>query len=129
MTTTLTQKVRLEFAEISRRLHKLQWLEVNVAGIGRGIFPASLIAYQLERSPQLMRVNDHDDDHKSCIASARLFKRLLLVDGVNVIAATLNVAQEIPIGLSIITLTSKGKADFALLLEVSLRVIWPWSAQ
>jgi uncharacterized protein len=140
MTDTLTKKVRLEFAEISRRLRELHLPKVDVVvGIGRGgIVPASLIAHQLELPLQIMRVNFRDDDNTPRAASPRLLQppefnfvgqRVLLVDDVSVTGATLNLAREILIGANIITLTCKGKADFVLFPEISSCVVWPWSAQ
>jgi uncharacterized protein len=138
MNATETNKIPLEFAEISRRLRELQLPVVDaVIGIGRGgVVPASLVAHQLGLPLHVLRVNYRDDDNKPRSSAPRLLEafnfdfagsRLLVVDDVSVTGATLNAAREVLIGSSIITLVCKGKADFVLFPEVASCVIWPWS--
>jgi uncharacterized protein len=138
MNATQTNKIPLEFAEISRRLRELQLPNVDaVIGISRGgVVPASLVAHQLGVPLHVLRVNYRDDDNKPRSSAPRLLEafnfdfagsRLLVVDDVSVTGATLNAARDVLIGSSIITLVCKGKADFVLFPEVASCVIWPWS--
>ena len=133
-----TQKVRLELAEISRRLRGLNLPEVDVVvGIARGgVVPASMVAHQLGVPLSVLRVNYRDDDNKPRTPAPRLLEDVnfecaglgvLLVDDVSVTGATLKTARNILLGATVTTLTCKGKADFVLFPEVSSCVIWPWS--
>jgi uncharacterized protein len=138
MNATQTNKIPLEFAEISRRLRELQLPNVDaVIGISRGgVVPASLVAHQLGVPLHVLRVNYRDDDNKPRSSAPRLLEAfnfnfvglcLLVVDDVSVTGATLNAARDVLIGSSITTLVCKGKADFVLFPEVASCVIWPWS--
>jgi uncharacterized protein len=138
MNATQTNKIPLEFAEISRRLRELQLPNVDaVIGIGRGgVVPASLVAHQLGVPLHVLRVNYRDDDNKPRSSAPRLLEefqfdfagsQVLVVDDVSVTGATLNAARDVLIGASITTLVCKGKADFVLFPEVVSCVIWPWS--
>jgi uncharacterized protein len=134
----MSDKVTLEFSEISQRLHALVLPEFDVVvGIARGgLLPASLIAHQLELPLYLMQLNYRDDANKPRRAAPELQrplefdaqgKRVLLVDDVSVSGATFNVARGLLTGASITTLACKGKADFVLFPEVAACVNWPWS--
>ncbi len=134
----MSDKVSLEFSEISQRLHALVLPEFDVVvGIARGgLLPASLVAHQLELPLFLIQLNYRDDANKPRRTAPELQrplefdlrgKRVLLVDDVSVSGATFNVARELLIGASITTLACKGKADFVLFPEVAACVNWPWS--
>jgi uncharacterized protein len=134
MNATETNKIPLEFAEISRRLHELQLPKVDaVIGIGRGgVVPASLVAHQLGVPLHVVRVNYRDENSKPRSSAPRLIEEfqfdfaglhVLVVDDVSVTGATLNAAREVLVGARV----CKGKADFVLFPEVASCVIWPWS--
>ena len=134
----MSDKVNLEFYEISQRLHALRLPEVDmVVGIARGgLLPASLVAHQLELPLHLIRVNYRDDDNKPCRAIPELLqplefdfsgKRILLVDDVSVSGATFQIARELLSSATITTLACKGQADFVLFPEVAACINWPWS--
>ena len=134
----MSDKVNLEFFEISQRLHALTLPGVDVVvGIARGgLLPASLIAHQLELPLHLMRLNYRDDDNKPRSSVPQLLQplnfdpngqRVLLVDDVSVSGATFQVARELLSGATITTLACKGQADFVLFPEVAACVNWPWS--
>ena len=63
----MSEKVTLEFYDISQRLHAIKLPEVDVViGIARGgLLPASLVAHQIQRPLHLMRLNYRDDNNKS----------------------------------------------------------------
>jgi uncharacterized protein len=136
----MSDKVSLEFSEISQRLHALVLPEFDVVvGIARGgLLPASLVAHQLELPLFLMQLNYRDDANKPRRIAPELQKplgfdaqgkRVLLVDDVSVSGATFNVARALLTGASITTLACKGKADFVLFPEVAACVNWPWSLE
>ena len=138
MGLTQTNKIPLEFAEISRRLRGLPLPAVDaVVGIGRGgVVPASMVAHQLGVPLHVLRVNYRDDNNKPRSSVPRLLEafnfdfaglHVLVVDDVSVTGATLNAARNVLVGASITTLVCKGKADFVLFPEVTSCVIWPWS--
>ncbi|MFZ5993308.1 MAG: phosphoribosyltransferase [Deinococcota bacterium] len=133
-------RVRLEFATISSRLHKLRLPAVDVVvGVARGgIVPAAMVAHQLGTPLVILRINYRDDANRPQRSTPDLLapldfdpvgKRVLLVDDVSVTGATLSKAKEILSGASITTLVCKGKADLVLFPEIGTCVEWPWKIE
>ncbi len=130
--------VPVSFTEISARLKSMQLPETDlVIGIGTGgIVPASLVAFHLSCELQIITLNYRDESNTPRYENPVVVnlpemnslqgKRILLVDDVSVSGKTLNEALRLFEGLSIKTLTMKGKADFVLFSEITDCVMWPW---
>lgn len=134
--TVIKEKVALSFLEIRARLVQLELPEVDlVVGIATGgSIPASLVAYKLNRTLALVRLNyraeNNTPQHLQPLLQAPFqppeAQRVLLVDDVSVSGRTLGVARALLPHCQITTLVLKGRADVVLFPEIERCVSWPW---
>ena len=130
-------KVKLILPEIAERIRKVQFPEVDlVVGIATGgIVPASLVAFHLNKSLEIVEINYRDEDNNPRYEVPQLLTRInepitgkciLLVDDVSVSGKTLKTAKDLFDGCEVITFVLKGQADISVFTEVSSCVDWPW---
>lgn len=130
--------VPVSFSEISKRLKSMNLPETDmVVGIGTGgIVPASLVAFHLGCELHIITLNYRDETNTPRYENPVVVnmpewpslqdKKVLLVDDVSVSGKTLNEALRFFSGVSVKTLTMKGKADYVLFPEIADCVKWPW---
>lgn len=133
----MNDKISLNFEIISRALKQTSLPPVDyVVGIAEGgIFPAALLAHQLDYPLRLLRINYRALDNAPQRSAPVLLDgvptmpegaRILLVDDVSVSGQTLMLARSLLKDYEVITFTLKGKADFVLFPEIEVCVNWPW---
>jgi hypoxanthine phosphoribosyltransferase len=133
----MNDKISLDFETISRALKQTSLPPVDcVVGIAEGgIFPAALLAHQLDYPLRLLRINYRALDNTPQRPAPMLLDDvptmpegacILLVDDVSVSGQTLALARNLLKGCEVITFTLKGKADFVLFPEIEVCVNWPW---
>jgi hypoxanthine phosphoribosyltransferase len=130
-------KVKLILPEIAERIRKVQFPEVDlVIGIASGgIVPASLVAFHLNKSLEIVEINYRDEDNNPRYEAPQLLtrinkpitgKRILLVDDVSVTGETLKTAIDLFDNCEVTTFVLKGQADISAFPEVTTCVDWPW---
>jgi hypoxanthine phosphoribosyltransferase len=135
--TTMSDNVKLTFAEISQRLKALTLPDVDwVVGIATGgIVPASLLAHQLNKPLALLHINFRGPDNAPRYEQPLLLKpapawerpqRILLVDDVSVSGYTLRCALDTLTNHAVTTLALKGQGDIVVFPEIAACVDWPW---
>ncbi len=133
----MTDKINLDFQTITRKINQIQLpLIDHVVGIATGgIVPASLMAFRLDCSLSLIKINYRAADNSpqrpaplllEPFTLPRGIKHILLVDDVSVSGQTLDAAKEILTGFDIITFVLKGRADLVAFPEIGECVNWPW---
>ena len=133
----MTDKLNLDFLTISRRINQIQLPATeHVVGIASGgIVPASILAYRLNCSLSLIKINYRSANNKPQRPTPTLLepfdipeniKHILLVDDVSVSGKTLDLARTILSGFDVVTFVLKGKADLVVFPEIGECVNWPW---
>lgn len=133
----MSDKVKLPFTEITRRLRALPLPEVDcVVGIARGgIVPASLLAFHLQVPLAILQINYRADDNtpqrdQPALLEARELpdqpSHVLLVDDVSVSGKTLDFAKTLLPQHTLTTCVLKGSADFVAFPDVPECVDWVW---
>lgn len=132
------EKQSLSFKEISHALHQFSFPEIDyVIGIATGgIYPAVMIAHQLNLDFGFLHIHFRDADNKPLYNEPRILsnpledldksKRILLVDEVSVSGKTMEKAKELLSDFDVKTFVLKGRADMVLFPDISTCVIWPW---
>lgn len=132
------KKVTLSFAEISERLRRFPFPEVDaIVGIETGgQVPAALVAMLLGKPLFMFPINYRDEENQPRYEHPEILNDhyglppqdslVLLVDDVSVSGVTLKTAAGLLGGREVLTFTLKGRADFVLFPEIENCVHWPW---
>ena len=137
----MSEKTKLEFDFISRRLQEIEFPKVDaiVAILRGGLVPAFLIAHQLGGVPvKLLGISHRDDENVPLrdlpVETLPLGRgdlkpgsHILLVDDVIVSGKTVKVALEQLEGFQVTTFSLKGKGDIVAFPEIQGCVHWPWN--
>ena len=135
------EKVTLSFREISEAIRSFGFPEVDmVIGIATGgIYPAVLIAHQLNADFGLLHIHYRDQNNKPLYSVPKVIAnsvehidrslKILLVDEVSVSGMTLETARGLLKGHNVTTFVLKGKADMVLFPEIGSCVSWPWKTK
>jgi hypoxanthine phosphoribosyltransferase len=136
---TADQKVTLNLEEIIKKMQSFSFPNVDiVVGISSGgVFPAKLVAKQLDLPLRLIYINYRNQNNQPKYAVPKFIKmedlpqdtkKLLLVDDVSVSGKTLQYAKDHLKNFKVKTFVLKGHADYVLFPGIRSCVHWPWKS-